>query len=118
MLHRSDGIKLHTGINGLGNGVKRVMGGESMFRNKYTNATKGPASIARTPGFPSKIFPIDLSRSGSLSLQPGLYFAHIGDVHITFKFTRNIAAGCFGWSGLLLLKVTGTGIVFLNGGGR
>jgi hypothetical protein len=51
MLHRSDGIKLHTGINGLGNGVKRVMGGESMFRNKYTNATKGPASIARQKFF-------------------------------------------------------------------
>jgi uncharacterized protein (AIM24 family) len=64
MLHRADGIKLHTGINGLGNGGKRVMDGESMFRNKYNNARKRPASIATTPDFPSKIFPIDLSRSG------------------------------------------------------
>lgn len=50
-------------------------------------------------------------------VHPGLYFAHIGDVHVTFRFVRNIGAACCGGGGFLLLKLSGTGVVFLNGGG-
>jgi uncharacterized protein (TIGR00266 family) len=99
-------------------GLKRMCGGESFFLNTFRNESAGPACVAINPNFPSKVIPIDLSKSGPIHAHPGLYIAHLGDVNITYKFVRNPLAGCFGGSGFLLLKLTGTGTVFMSGGGQ
>lgn len=117
MLYKADNVKMSTSAGGCCNGMKRTLGGESFFRNKYTNKNQMPACVTLAPSFPAKIIPIDLSRSGEVMVNPGLYLAHIGDVHVTFHFVKNLMAGCFGGSGFLLLKIKGTGTVFLNGGG-
>ena len=117
MLYKAESVKMSTAIGGLGLGVRRVLGGESLFRNKYVNTANVPVCVTLGPSFPAKLIPIDLSRSGTFVASPGLYVGHIGDVHITYRFVRNILAGCFGGAGFLLLKLTGTGTVFLNGGG-
>ena len=66
--------------------------------------------MAFTPDYPAKIIPIDLSKcGGSLIAMPGSYVAHFGDVRITFKFIRNVLAGCFGGGGFVLLKAVGCG---------
>lgn len=43
--------------------------------------------------------------------------AHVGDVQISYRFVRNILAGCCGGSGFLLLKIQGSGTVFLTASG-
>ena len=117
MTYRSDLVLPSTGMDGCGNGCKRCLGGESMFRNTYTNRGGVPASITFSPSFPAKIVPIDLSRSGTFYASPGLWLCHLGDVKVSFKFVKNLVAGCCGGAGFLLLKLSGTGTVFLNGGG-
>ena len=117
MVYKADSIAMTTGVGGFMRGMKRVLGGESFFRNTYTNMGSAPACISLTPDFPAKIIPVDLSRSGTVHVTPGGYVAHIGEVNITFKFVRKVMAGCFGGGGFLLLKITGTGTVFLAGGG-
>lgn len=49
---------------------------------------------------------------------PTLYMAHLGQVQISYHFVRNLSAGCFGGNGFIFLKISGTGTVFLNGGGQ
>jgi uncharacterized protein (AIM24 family) len=98
-------------------GFGRMVGGESLFRVFFTNLSGTRADVALTPTFPSKIIPFDLSRSGPINLNPGMYMANIGDVKVTFKAVRNVGAACFGGNGLFLTHVTGTGTVFVNGGG-
>ena len=117
MLYKADTIKMSTGMGGCCAGVKRCLGGESMFRNKYTNKGNAPAVVSITPNYPSKIVPIDLSRSGVLFAHPGVYLAHIGEVKVSFEFVANPLAGCFAGAGFLMLKLQGTGTVFLSGGG-
>ena len=106
MVYRGETVKISTGVGGLGAGFKRALGGESFFRNTYRNTGQHPACIALSSNFPSKIIPVDLSRSGPLSVSPGLYLAHLGDVQITFKFVRNVMAGCFGGSVSVFFRTT------------
>jgi len=117
MMYRADGIHMKTSMGGCSQGCKRCCGGESMFKNEYTNRTQAPASITLTPNFPSKIIPVDLNRSGTITASPGLYIGHLGQVTVTFRFIRSVMAGCFGGGGFLMQEISGTGIVFLAGGG-
>ena len=97
---------------------KRCLGGQNLFQNHWINQDQIPCDIAISPAYPAKIIAIDLSRcGGAITLHPGSYMCHIGDVHITYKFVRNLGAACFGGAGFMLVKVTGSGIVFVTGGG-
>ncbi|KAJ3309300.1 hypothetical protein HDV04_006242 [Boothiomyces sp. JEL0838] len=116
MLYRGTDIGIKTGVGSCGDGCKRLIGGESFFRNTYTNNGQTVESIAVSPAYPAKIIPIDLSRCGTILAKPGGYIAHIGEVHISFQ-TVGVGAACFGGNGLWLLKLSGTGTVFVNGGG-
>lgn len=117
MLYKSDSINMSTSLGGCAGAWKRCCGGESIFRNSYTNRGNTPACVTITPHFPAKVIPLNLSKSGTMFVHPGLYIAHLGDVNVTFKFIRSVLAGCFGGGGFLMLKLTGTGTVFLAGGG-
>lgn len=115
MTHKADSIEMRTTMGGC---FKRCLGGESMFQIIWTNKGQGHADIALAPTYPAKIIPIDLGKNGPITLHPGSYLAHLGNVHLTYKFVRNLGAMCCGGAGMLLLKVTGNGIVFINGGGE
>lgn len=117
MLYRGKSVIMKTNVGGFTTGVKRSLGGESFFRNNYTNNGSSAESITVTPSFPAKIIPIELEKSGPIHVSPGLYLGSIGDVTVTFKFVRNVLAGCFGGGGFLLLRIKGTGTVFLEAGG-
>jgi uncharacterized protein (AIM24 family) len=92
MMHRAETVKMTTGTGGCCNGCKRTCAGESFWRNTYTNKGQTPAAVCLAPAFPSKIFPLDLSKSGTLVAHPGLYLGHLGDVQVTFRFISNIMA--------------------------
>lgn len=113
--HKAESIIMKTTSKG---GFKRLMGGQNIFQNNWINQGSELASIAISPVYPAKIIAIDLSRcGGAITLHPGSYLAQLGNVHLTYKFVRNLGAACFGGSGMLLLKVTGDGVVFVTGGG-
>ncbi|KAI8895490.1 tryptophan RNA-binding attenuator protein-like domain-containing protein [Globomyces pollinis-pini] len=117
MVYRGEQVSFRTNIGGLMKGFKRMMGGESLFKNNYTNEGTTPACVTVGPSFPGKVIPVDLSLSGPLLARPGVYLAHFGDVQISFQLCKSLMAGCFGGNGLWLLKLSGTGTVFLEAGG-
>ncbi|KAJ3269618.1 hypothetical protein HDV01_001179 [Terramyces sp. JEL0728] len=117
MLYRGQDVTISTGVGGLGQGFGRIMAGESFFKNTYTNKGNILESVAISPSFPAKIIPIELSRSGTILAKHGAYIAHIGDVNVTFQIVSSMTAGCFGGNRMVLLKLEGSGTVFLNGGG-
>ncbi len=99
MLHKGDAIEMNVTTKG---GMKRMLGGESLFQVIWQNKGQGPADIALSPYYPAKIVPIDLARSGTIHLHPGSYLAHLGNVNVTYKFVRNLGAACFGISSCCL----------------
>jgi uncharacterized protein (AIM24 family) len=88
MVHRAETIKMSTTI--LGGGFGRFVGGESPWKNLYTNSSNVVSSISVSPDYPGKLVPIDLSRSGPINLSPGQYVCHIGHVEVTFKMVTNV----------------------------
>lgn len=117
MLYKADSIKMTTSMGGCCGAIKRSCGGESLFQNKYTNKGAAPATVSFSPDYPSKIVPVDLSRSGTLYAHPGAYLCHTGEVKISAHLVRNLGAACFGGAGLIVQKLSGSGTVFINGGG-
>jgi uncharacterized protein (AIM24 family) len=115
-MYSSDQIKKVVNTGGC-SAFKRLLGGGSVIRAIYSNPGKSPLCLAFTPEFPSKIVPIDLSRSGTIYVASGMYLAHLGYVHITYQVVKNAWVGCCGASGFVLLKLSGTGIVFITAGG-
>ena len=95
---------------GLGASLKRaVLGGASFFQNEYT-CPQGAGKLVLSPGQPGEIvkFPID---GRELFLEAGSYLASTPDVAIDTKWQ--------GWkgmlsSGLFVIKVSGSGILFLS----
>jgi uncharacterized protein (AIM24 family) len=48
---------------------------------------------------------------------PDMYASQLGNVHVSASCVKNLMAGCFGGAGFLLLQLSGTGTVFITGGG-
>lgn len=115
MAYRAPNISMQTGMGSLGGVAARALTGESMFKNTFTNVTNTLAGAAFTPSYPAKIIPIDLQRSGTIITMPGCYFAHLGQVMM--NVTLNLRSGFLTGKGLLLQKISGSGIVFVTGGG-
>ena len=96
---------------GLISGIKRAVGGESMFLNTYTaNPTGG--SIGFAPGDPGMI--IDYPLNGDVYLQKGAFLCCEEGVQTDLKFQG--LRGFFN-VGLLSLRLTGNGHVFFGGYG-
>lgn len=96
---------------GILSGIKRAVGGESIFLNTYT-AGSGGGSIGLAPGDPGMIIAHDLS--GDLYLQKGAFIACQEGVSTDLKFQG--LSGFFN-VGLLSMRLTGRGKAFFAGYG-
>lgn len=95
----------------------RCFTGESCMKTVYKNTTSKPGFIGLTPNFPAKVVPVDLSQFGKLYVQPGAYFSSIGQMEIEADIDCNCFRACCGGMGCIRQQATGTGTLFMGGGG-
>lgn len=117
LVFKGANIKMKTSVGGFGKGLKRLLGGETFFKNTYINKSPNAGSVSLTPDYPAKVAPLNLSKTGSIICVQGAYLAHLGDVTVDIKFITNCFIGCCAGQGFILQKFHGSGTVFVCGGG-
>mmetsp|Transcript_99984 Transcript_99984/g.214186 ORF Transcript_99984/g.214186 Transcript_99984/m.214186 type:complete len:314 (+) Transcript_99984:97-1038(+) len=105
--------------------------GENVFRVHWQNRSSKPQKIGLTNVHqtrtqigdlvtgPGKIVPMNLDEhGGQLNVSSGLFMAAMDkDVDFSAVRTKSLGKAAFGGQGLFILKLTGRGIVLLNGYG-
>lgn len=106
-------VEIISGIQGglMKGALRAIGGGESAFISRLE--AKSDAVVEIGSSMPSELIEIDLD--GELLLGDGAYLAHTGNIEISAKFggLTSILAG----SGLMFLKASGKGKLYLCGGG-
>lgn len=111
MVSMSDSIEMETSMKGglMGSLKRKVLGGESFFVNKFRALEEGELTLA--PVLPGDIYDLDMEGQ-TLFAQSGAYIASSSGVEVDTKFGG--AKTFFSGEGLFLLKLNGTGKVFLS----
>jgi len=107
MVYKDAGVNIETSAKGGVLGVlKRAVVGESLFMNKLS----GSGRVALAPGYSGDIIHHELN--GTLYVSSGAYLASSPDLAIDTKFGGGKTF--FGGKGLFLMKIEGSGDVFLS----
>jgi uncharacterized protein (TIGR00266 family) len=111
MVSMSNTVNIETSMKGgLFGALKRsVLGGESFFMNTFTAADAGEITFA--PPLPGDIAGIEL-KNQTVYAQSRAYIASTTGIQIDTKWGG--AKTFFSREGLFLLKISGTGIVFIS----
>ncbi len=111
MVSMSSGIEMETKARGgvFGALKRKVLGGESFFVNTFRASRPGEVTFA--PTLPGDIQAMELS-GGTIYAQSGAYIACSPEIEVNTKWGG--AKTFFSREGLFLLKLTGTGAVFLS----
>jgi uncharacterized protein (TIGR00266 family) len=111
MVSMSEGIAIETGVKGgFFAGLKRsLVGGESFFMNTFRASAPGEVTFA--PPLPGDMIRFQL-KGETVFVQSSSYIASSPDISVDTKWAG--AKGFFAKEGLFLLKVQGTGDVFLS----
>jgi uncharacterized protein (TIGR00266 family) len=111
MVSMSSSIEIKTAAKGgIFGALKRsVLGGESFFVNTFMAADSGEVTFA--PTLPGDIHALEL-KGHSFYAQSGAYIASSPDIQVDTKWGG--AKTFFSREGLFLLKMNGTGSVFLS----
>jgi uncharacterized protein (TIGR00266 family) len=104
-------MQTHTG-GGLFAGLKRAMGGGSLFITEFTAERAG--HIAFAPRFPGQIMPFRLGPGQSLICRKETFLCAEQSVTLDIAFQQRLGAGFFAGEGFILQRVTGPGTVFLD----
>ncbi len=105
-----DGVKLKTEVKGgLFGGIKRIIGGESFFLNRFVTE-KNDAFLGLAPPYQVDITRVEIR--GTLYAQSGAFLAGSPELNIESKWGG--ARSFFAGEGLILLKIAGSGDVFLS----
>lgn len=110
MVSKSAGINIQTSAKGGVMGMlKRGLGGESFFVNTFTAEQEGEITFA--PPLPGDMAAVELTGQGIFA-SSGAYVASSPSVEVSSKWggVKSFFAG----EGLILLKITGSGTVFLS----
>lgn len=113
MVTRNSTVAMETqagGGGGIMGGLKRMIGGESLFRNTFTAPAGGEVTLA--PALVGDIAHVELASPTEIMLQSGSYLASEPSVEIDLKWQG--AKGFFGGEGLVLLKLSGEGSLWFN----
>src|SRR6201991_1894018 len=113
MAWMSDTISMqtHTG-GGLFAGLKRAMGGGTLFITEFTAERAG--HIAFAPRFPGQIMPFRLGAGQSLICRKETFLCAERSVGLEIALQQRLGAGFFAGEGFILQRVTGPGTVWLD----
>lgn len=111
MVSMSSGVEIETAARGgvLGALKRSVLGGESFFVNKFVANESGELTLA--PSLPGDICAVELANQ-TIYAQSGAYIASSSDIEVNTKWGG--AKTFFSKEGFFLLKISGSGIVFLS----
>ncbi|MDO8954760.1 MAG: TIGR00266 family protein [Gammaproteobacteria bacterium] len=108
-----------TSPGGLLGGIKRMVSGAGFFLNSFRNTSDTQiAKIAFAAPYPGKVLAINLAEHhGQLLCHKESFLCAGDDVAVEVAFTQRLGTGFFGGNGFILQKLSGTGLVFVHGGG-
>jgi uncharacterized protein (TIGR00266 family) len=111
MVSMSSSIEMETNMkSGLFGALKRsVLGGESFFVNTFRASEPGEVTFA--PSLPGDIYDVEL-QGQTLYAESGAYIASSPEIKVDTKWGG--AKTFFSREGLFLLKISGTGKLFLS----
>jgi uncharacterized protein (TIGR00266 family) len=111
MVSMSNSIEIETKMKGglVGSLKRKVLGGESFFVNTFRASEDGELTLASS--LPGDIFPTELNNQ-TFYAQSSAYIASSPDIVVDTKWGG--AKTFIGREGLFLLKMSGTGNVFLS----
>ena len=111
MVSMSSGIEIETSMRGgLFGGLRRkFLGGESFFINTFSAAQNGEVNFA--PSLPGDIYAVELNNE-VIFAQSGSFIASTAGVEVDTSWGG--AKTFFSGEGLFLLKISGSGTVFLS----
>ena len=100
-----------------GGGIKKVFGrlfsGESLFMNEYT-AEGGEGMIAFASSFPGSIIPYRVTPDNGIIVQKNGFLAMEKGLDLSVYFQKRLSAGFFGGEGIIMQRISGDGIVFIE----
>lgn len=96
-------------------GLKRSFSGSSFMLVKYS-AEESAGTLSISGNAPGKILDIDVGK-GSWICQKNAYLGGEESVCLDMAFQKKIGSIFFGGEGLILQKISGSGIVFIHAGG-
>ncbi len=114
MIAMSGTIDVTGNLNGgiLGGLARNFLAGESMFFQELS-ANRGDGFAILGHSIPGGIIDVELDGSYSLNVQKDGYLASTESIDVSTT-TQNLAQGVFSREGFFILKVSGTGVVFLS----
>ncbi|MFW6383165.1 MAG: TIGR00266 family protein [Nanoarchaeota archaeon] len=114
MAWRSPNVEMETKTRGgFFQSLLRSYMGENFFLNHYS-CTQGTGIISVAAEHPGKIIPLNLEEGQSIICQKDGFLCAQTSVTLEAHFTRNLGAGFYGGEGMVMQKITGPGMVFLE----
>jgi uncharacterized protein (TIGR00266 family) len=118
MMFMEDGIEMNANLQGgVFGGLKRMLGGESLFVTTFTNNGREKKRVSFAAPYPGKILPLDLAETGPMICQRDAYLCSAFGIEISVTFTKRLGAGFFGGEGFILQLLSGDGLSFIHAGG-
>ena len=110
----SPNMKMETTSNGgIGKAFGRMLAGESMFMNRYT-ATGGNGQITFGSKFPGSIRAFEVGPGKDIVVQKSGFLAAESTVNLSVFFQKKFGSGLFGGEGVIMQRISGNGIVFVE----
>ncbi len=98
---------------GIGKMFGRLFTGETLFRNEYT-ALGSEGMIAFASSVPGSIIPYRVTPGNGIVVQKGGFLAMEKGLDVSVWFQKRLGATFFGGEGLIMQRISGDGIVFLE----
>lgn len=117
MAYMSDNMEMETvAKGGVFGSIKRAVAGESLFLVDYT-PRNGSGIVAFASEFPGKIVPVELDDGETLMAQKDAWLCSTGVIPDA-DTTQSISSGFLGGEGIVLVKLEGPGLAFMNVSGE
>lgn len=113
MVTMSPGIRLEGKIEGgLMGGIGRMLAGEKFFFQTMV-AQNGPGEVMLAASPPGGVADVQLDGSYSLLVQKDGFLAGSSGISVDTKM-QNLAKGLFSGEGFFIVRISGSGLVFVN----
>ncbi len=118
LVYMSDNIAMKTTAKGgILSSIKRMFAGESFFLVEFT-CDGGTGLVAFGSEFPGKIIPVVMEAGDEIIAQKDAFLCSEQSITFDATFVKKLSAGFLGGEGLILVKLTGSGTMFMNVGGE
>ncbi len=93
--------------------ISRAVAGGGFGVTRY-EAANGPGTVAFAAKLPGRIFPVDLSTTGSVMVHRDGWLCGTPDVQVSIGFQQSFGSGLFSGTGFMLEKLDGAGRAWLE----